>query len=60
MLAAGAVGYGSGLAGPRHVPLTFALTLLIGMSLWITIDLDRPRAGLMQLSDAPLEALKLE
>ena len=46
--------------GPRHVPLTFALTILISLALWITIDLDRPRAGLIQLSDAPLEALKLE
>jgi hypothetical protein len=42
------------------VPRTFALTILIGLTLWITIDLDRPRAGLIQLSDTPLEALKLE
>jgi len=60
MLAVWAIGYGAGLAGPRHVPLTFALTILISLALWITIDLDRPRAGLIQLSDAPLEALKLE
>jgi hypothetical protein len=60
MLAVWVIGYGTGLAGPRHVPLTFALTILIGMAFWITIDLDRPRAGLIRLSDAPLEALKLE
>jgi hypothetical protein len=57
MLAVWVIGYGAGLAGPRHVPLTFALTTLIAMALWITIDLDRPRAGLIRLSDAPLEAL---
>ena len=60
LLAVWAIGYGAGLVGPRHVPLTFALTILIGLTLWITIDLDRPRAALIQLSDTPLEALKLE
>jgi hypothetical protein len=31
---------------------------VIAVALWITIDLDRPRAGLIQLNDAPLESLK--
>src|SRR5262249_56134497 len=55
MLAVGVIGYASGLAGPRHAPLTVALTMLIWTALWITIDLDRPRAGLMRFHDPPRE-----
>jgi hypothetical protein len=40
--------------------LTVSLAILIGSALWVTIDLDHPRAGLMQLSDAPLKALKFD
>jgi hypothetical protein len=37
-------------AGRKHLPS-------LVLRLWITIDLDHPRAGLMEISDAPLEAL---
>jgi hypothetical protein len=60
LLSIGSIGYGCGLGGRRRAPLTVALTLLMGAALWITIDLDRPRAGLLQLSDAPLKALTFE
>jgi hypothetical protein len=60
MLATGVIGYGCGLGGRRRAPLTVSLAILIGMALWITVDLDHPRAGLLRLSDAPLEALKLD
>jgi hypothetical protein len=59
-IAIGVIGYGCGLGGRRRAPLTGALAILIGTGLWITIDLDHPRAGLMQLSDAPLQALRFE
>jgi hypothetical protein len=36
-----------------------ALAVLVAAALWTTIDLDNPRAGLIQLSDAPLEHLHL-
>jgi hypothetical protein len=58
MLAVGVIGYGSGVGGRRRAPLTMSLAILIGAALWITVDLDHPRAGLIRLSDAPLEALK--
>jgi len=58
LLAIGVIGYGSGMGGRRRVPLTLSLTLLVGAALWITIDLDHPRAGLLQLNDAPLKDLK--
>ncbi len=60
MLSVAAIGYGSGIGGRRRAPLTVSLAILIGAALWITVDLDHPRAGLMRLSDAPLEALKFE
>ena len=60
LLAIGVIGYGSGTGGRRRLALTVPLAALIGLSLWITIDLDHPRAGMLQLSDAPLKALKFE
>jgi hypothetical protein len=59
-LAIGTIGYGCGMGGSRRAPMTSSLALLIGAALWITIDLDHPRGGLLRLSDAPLEALKLD
>jgi len=56
-LAIGAIGYGCGLGGRRRAPFTITLALLIGSSLWITIDLDHSREGLLRLNDAPLKAL---
>lgn len=54
------IGYGSGMGGRRRAAFTMALAILIAAGLWITIDLDHPRAGLMQLNDAPLKALKFD
>jgi len=54
------IGYGCGTAGRRRAPLTVSLTLIVAASLWITFDLDHPRRGLLQLSDAPLQALKFD
>jgi hypothetical protein len=56
-IAVAVIGYGCGMGGRRRTPMTTALAILIGTGLWITIDLDHPRAGLMQLSDAPLAEL---
>ena len=59
-LAVAVIGYGCGLGGSRRTPLTAPLAILISTALWITIDLDHPRAGLIQLSDAPLAALHFD
>lgn len=56
-LAMAIIGFSYGLTGRRGFILTLPLVLLIGTVLWITIDFDNPRAGLMQLSDAPLQTL---
>jgi len=60
ILAVGVIGFGCGLSRKRHMVMTGSLALLIGAALWITIDLDRPRQGWIQLSDAPLQALKFD
>jgi hypothetical protein len=54
------IGYGCGVAHDRRAPLTLALTVLVGGLLFVTLDLDRPREGLLQLSDQPLRALKFD
>jgi len=60
LLAVNVIGYGCGLDGRRRWLLTVSLAILISSALWITIDLDNPRRGLLQLDDAPLRSLKFE
>lgn len=52
------IGYGAGMGGRRRAVLTVSLSVLIGVALWITVDLDHPRGGLLRLSDAPLAELQ--
>jgi hypothetical protein len=59
LLAMGVIGYGCGLGESRWLVLNTSLAVLIAAALWTTIDLDHPRAGLIRLSDAPLEQLDL-
>ena len=59
-LSVGVIGYGAGLSGRRRLMLSIALIIVIAMALWITIDLDNPRAGFLQISDEPLKALRFD
>ena len=59
-LATAITGYSSGIADRRRSPLSAPLAVLIMAALWITIDLDYPRIGLLQLNDAPLEELTFD
>lgn len=45
-----ALGFGCGLTISRHWQIAYTLVLLVAAVLWVTIDLDRPRAGMIQLS----------
>ena len=54
------IGYGCGLEGSRYLPMTLTLAFLIAGALWITIDLDHPRRGLLRLNDAALQALTFD
>ena len=60
ILAIGTIGYGAGPTGRRSNALVVPLAVLIAMALWITIDLDQPRAGMLRLSDAPLKVLQAD
>jgi hypothetical protein len=59
-LSLGVIGYGCGLGGDRRAPLSVPLALIVTAALWITIDLDHPRGGLLQINDAPLQELKFD
>jgi len=60
MLAVATIGFGAGMTKRRSGSLLLPLVLLISMALWITMDLDHPRAGILRLSDAPLKALRFD
>jgi hypothetical protein len=61
LLAMAVIGFGSGIGGGARWPwLNGSLAILIAAALWTTIDLDHPRAGMIKLSDAPLEELDLK
>jgi hypothetical protein len=53
------IGYGCGISDRRNLLMTGSLVFLVVAALGITIDLDNPRVGLLQLNDAPLEELAL-
>ncbi|MBL9136369.1 MAG: hypothetical protein JNK85_10900 [Verrucomicrobiales bacterium] len=56
LIAVGTVGYGCGLAGRRNPAFTTALALLVASVLWVVIDLDYPRVGVIRMNqDAMLE-----
>lgn len=48
------VGAGNGLAGRRLPLLADIYALVLTVALWMTIDLDYPRQGLIQVSSQPL------
>ena len=60
LLSVGVIGYGCGISGRRRATLTWSLAIIVASSLWITIDLDHPRAGLLRLSDEPLKMLRFD
>lgn len=51
------IGYGAGATGSRHISIVGALGLLIAVSLWVTIDLDHPRIGLIRVNAQSLTDL---
>lgn len=54
----GVMGFSAGLSKKRNHGVTLALAFLVAMTLWITIDLDYPRRGLIRISEAPMVELK--
>lgn len=54
-LSMGTIGYGFGLADRQRIGPAIALAALIAITLFITIDFDRPRRGFISLDGTPLE-----
>ena len=51
-------GYGAGIRGRRSRLLTFVLSLLIVAVILVTLDLDRPRRGMIRSSQQTMIELK--
>lgn len=58
LLAAMLVGYGCGLAKRRHLLSTSVLALLIGLVIFVIMDLDRPGRGLIRVSQESMVRLR--
>ncbi len=54
----GILGYSSGLSGKRVLAPTVMVSFLIALIVFIIIDLDRPKRGLIQVNQAPMLMLK--
>jgi hypothetical protein len=54
ILSLGLVGYNAGLSEKRSPIIAIVLVIALGATLWLVIDLDRPREGLIQTSQQPL------
>jgi len=48
------VGFGCGLSGKRPRLMTMCLSTLVATVLWVTIDFEFPKQGLIQLNQQPL------
>jgi hypothetical protein len=55
---AGVVGYNNGLGDRRHAFGAITLIVLITIIIWVIIDIDRPRRGLIQVSQQRMISLQ--
>ncbi len=60
ILTVGLAGYGCGLGNRRHFAATTTLCVLLSMVILVTIDLDRPRRGLIRIDQSPMLELRSE
>ena len=58
LMAGAVVGYSSGVAGHRASFVTYILVALIAILVFIILDLDRPRRGLIRVSQESLVSLQ--
>lgn len=57
VLAFAFLGYGSALAGARHFRSTAVFALLVTLVVTLVLDIDRPRGGLIRVSQASMQRL---
>lgn len=60
ILTMGVVGYSAGLAGSRPMLTAVVLVIVLGAVLTLLVDLDRPRDGLLLVSQQPLIDLETQ
>jgi hypothetical protein len=58
LVSVGMVGYGAGLTGRRSIVSAVLLIVVLGATLTLIVDLDRPREGFIQVSQRPLIVLQ--
>ena len=58
ILALAAVGYAGGIANHRMTVGKWLLVILIGGTIFVVLDLDRPRRGIFRISQEPIVHLK--
>ncbi len=54
LVANGLIGYGCGLGGRRNFYVTLTASMLIAFVIWVIVDLDRPRRGLIKVGQERL------
>ena len=54
----GMMGYSGGLSGKRIIAPVVLVSLLVTLIVFIIIDLDRPKRGLIQVNQSPLLELQ--
>jgi hypothetical protein len=54
ILTLGLLGYGCGLGNHRHIAATATVCLLVSLVILVIMDLDRPRRGLITISQLPM------
>ncbi len=57
-LAGGMVGYANGVANHRAAVVTGMLIVLFALTIFVIVDLDRPRRGLIRVSQISMTELK--
>jgi hypothetical protein len=58
ILVMASVGYAAGVSGGRHLIFSFTLSLIIALTLYAILDIDRPRGGLAQVDYRSMESLQ--
>ena len=58
IVSSGLGGHSSGQAGRRHLGLWIAMNVLVILALFVVLDFDRPRRGLIQVNHTPLIELR--
>lgn len=58
IICGGMLGYSAGVAGHKPSNAVFVMLSLVVLLMYVVIDLDRPRRGLIVINQAPMESLR--